>query len=69
MTKAYWILKDSYRRPDEYTCSRCRSISRRPTRFCAQCGSRMRFVEDVEEEWEVFMDEEMDEMDEEDGLL
>ena len=68
MRKGHWILEDSYRRPNEYICSRCRCISDRPFRFCPQCGSRMRFVEDEEEEWEI-LDEEMDEMDEEDGLL
>ena len=52
---AYWILENLFREPEGYTCSRCRTVSREATAFCPNCGCRMRYV--VDEEEEDFLDE------------
>ncbi len=48
--KAYWILENLFHDPEGYTCSRCRALSREAYAFCPNCGSRMTFVLDEEEE-------------------
>ena len=63
--KASWFLNNIFGDPDEYICSRCKAVSRQPYDFCPECGSRMTFVWDDEEE--DFWDQ-MEDMDEEDGF-